>query len=125
MEAVGHNGEFGDGPLKSECVEKTRRAEHGEAVQAPVPELFIVGERLKRFKKHPYLAVRVSHFGKHRGVQKPLTSRPSFVTLPVSNPRKEESDFASVSTHLPRSPNLGCNVRGKTVANDINETTLF
>lgn len=54
-----------------------------------------------------------------------LTSGPSFGTLPFGNPRKEESDFASVSTHLPRSPNLGCNVRGKTVANDINETTLF
>jgi len=59
VEAVGRDGHFDDGPLKSEYMKKPRCAEHGQSFQCVIPEFLILGERLKRFQKQPNLRDRI------------------------------------------------------------------
>ncbi len=55
VKAVGHDGQFGDRPLKPEHSKQARPAQHGQSLQRMVPESIIVSEGCKRFQKEPGL----------------------------------------------------------------------
>ena len=59
VKAVGHDGQFGDRPLKPEHSKQARPAQHGQSIQRVVPEVMIVGEGFKRFQKQPGLDGRI------------------------------------------------------------------
>ena len=59
VKAVGHDGQFGDRPLKPEHSKQARPAQHGQSIQRMVPEGMIVSEGFKRFQKEPGLDGRI------------------------------------------------------------------
>ena len=59
VKAVGHDGQFGNRPLKPEHSKQARPAQHGQSIQRMVPEVMIASERFKRFQKEPGVDGRI------------------------------------------------------------------
>gem|GEM_PF-3626614 len=59
VKTVGHDGQFGDWPLKLEHSKQARPTQYGQALPHMVPEFIIVREGCKRFQKPPNLDGRI------------------------------------------------------------------
>jgi hypothetical protein len=59
VEAVGHDGQFGDRPLQTEHVKHAEPAQHGQPIQCVAPEVLTVGECVKQFPKEPGFGSRM------------------------------------------------------------------
>jgi hypothetical protein len=52
VKALGHDGKFGDRPLKPEYSKEARPAQYGQPVQRMIPEIMIVSQRFKWLQKN-------------------------------------------------------------------------
>ena len=59
LKSVGHDGEFGDRPLKPEHSEQVRSAQDSQSIQSVVPEVGIVSELLKGLQREATLDGRI------------------------------------------------------------------